>query len=354
MEHNTNVVILIPAYRPDEKLIQTIEALNKQYSIIVVDDGSGEAFAPIFQEAQQHGAMVIHHAVNLGKGRALKTGFNEIMLRYPGQGVVTADADGQHHFEDILSVAKALSEQTDTFVFGVRTFDQMPSRSRMGNTLMRFFFRTATGCKLSDTQTGLRGIPAHYLPAMMELKGERYEYEMSLLMELRTWNASYVEVPIHTLYFDGNKRSHFRGWKDGIRVFGGMLRYCVTSLISVGADYGLYNLFLWLPVKAFTPAVCFALARTGSCIVNYIGNRYFVFHQKKADKKSIVYYFLLVLFGIVVGSNGVRILTRINVPNILAKIIMDALLFFINYTVQKNFIFVNREQSGKKKARKAK
>lgn len=341
------VVVLIPAYQPNHELIQVVDGLQGHCPIVIVDDGSGEDSCLIFEQAEEKGAIIVHHAVNLGKGRALKTGFNEIMQVYPEYAVVTADADGQHCPEDILKVVEALQDDPDRFVFGGRSFQTMPARSKIGNTIMRFFFRLGTGCSLSDTQTGLRGIPAFYLPAMMELKGERYEYEMSLLMELRDWNADYIEILISTLYFNGNQQSHFHGFKDGIRVFGRMLRYCLTSATSAGTDYGLYLLFLWLPVGFLTPSRSFVLARICSCVVNYMGNRYFVFKQKKTSKLSILLYVALIAFGIIVGSGGIWLLTQFKVPALIAKIIMDSLLFFVNFYVQKNFIFVDRSKPEK-------
>lgn len=336
------VVVLIPAYQPNLKLLQVVDGLQGRCPIVIVDDGSSIENQYIFEQAEEKGAVIVRHVVNLGKGRALKTGFNEIMQLYPQFGVVTADADGQHCPEDILKVVETLQDDPGQFVFGGRSFQTMPTRSKVGNTLMRFFFRLGTGCSLSDTQTGLRGIPSTYLPKMMELKGERYEYEMSLLMELRDWHAKYVEIPITTLYYNDNKQSHFRGFQDGIRVFGRMLRYCLTSIVSTGIDYVFYLLFLRLPF--LTPSICFVFARICSCAFNYVGNRYFVFKQKKVSKISILLYALLWIFNILIGSGGIWLLTKLNVPAVIAKVIMDVSLFFVNFLVQRNIIFVDREK----------
>ena len=92
------VVVLIPAYKPDERLIQlTRELKEEKLDVLLVDDGGQKPFAPIFEKCRALGAEIAVHAVNQGKGRALKTGLNAALNIWPDlSGVVTADADGQH------------------------------------------------------------------------------------------------------------------------------------------------------------------------------------------------------------------------------------------------------------------
>src|SRR5580698_2418614 len=99
------IAILIPAYRPSESLVDVVRALAEKSfpHIVVVDDGSGPDFRATFaQVAALPGVQMLRHATNLGKGAALKTGLNYILCNLPDlAGVVTADADGQHHPDDI-------------------------------------------------------------------------------------------------------------------------------------------------------------------------------------------------------------------------------------------------------------
>lgn len=93
------IPVIIPAYEPDEKMIRLLQTLQESgiERIVVVDDGSGNEYRNLFEQAKQLGAIVLTHAVNLGKGRALKTVFNEVLNRYPEAiGAITADSDGQH------------------------------------------------------------------------------------------------------------------------------------------------------------------------------------------------------------------------------------------------------------------
>src|SRR5215471_10228108 len=106
-DQTTRLAVIIPAYKPSAGLIEVVEALAGKAlpAIIVVDDGSGPEFREIFERvAQTPKVRLLRHAVNLGKGAALKTAFNYALCEYPDLlGVVTADADGQHHPDDIES-----------------------------------------------------------------------------------------------------------------------------------------------------------------------------------------------------------------------------------------------------------
>src|SRR5262249_43671421 len=94
------IPVLIPAFRPNETLGEVVRRLAASgvRSIVVVDDGSGPEFQPLFESLERIAAVrILRHAVNLGKGAALKTAMNEALTKMPEAiGVVTADADGQH------------------------------------------------------------------------------------------------------------------------------------------------------------------------------------------------------------------------------------------------------------------
>ena len=118
------IPVIIPAYEPDEKLIKLLDELCAEgvAPVIVVNDGSDEAsFGHIYDAARERGAIVLDHAVNMGKGRALKTAFNYCLGSYKDLiGVVTADSDGQHAVSDIKKCIEALSEDPKALVLGVR------------------------------------------------------------------------------------------------------------------------------------------------------------------------------------------------------------------------------------------
>ena len=211
-----DIAILIPAYQPDAKLVGLVEALRADFPhVVVVDDGSTgceETFAAI----RNHVEALLMHSSNRGKGAALKTGFAWIREHLPAvAGVVTADADGQHVPEDIRRVAEATATRKGGIVLGVRTFEgPIPFRSRWGNGWARILFRLLTGLALRDTQSGLRGIPPDMLDRMLALRGDRYEYETRMLVDARRHALPPLQIPIKTVYLEGNRSSHFRPFRD--------------------------------------------------------------------------------------------------------------------------------------------
>jgi glycosyltransferase involved in cell wall biosynthesis len=342
-------IVLIPAYKPDVRLPQLVELLRgRDMDILVVDDGGGDAYWPHFERCEALGARVIRHAVNLGKGRALKTGLNEILSAYPGvTGVITADADGQHTPEDIHNVAMALQAHPDTLIVGGRAFrGQVQWKSRAGNALTRAVYRIATGVRIHDTQTGLRGLPLQALPWMMTLPGERYEYEMNMLLKLREYKLSALEIPIDTVYIDQNAGSHFRALRDGMRIYGVILRYLTTSLLSFAADYALYLLGLGvigaLTPKSFAPyvpTISYAAARVCSAFLNYLLTKHAVFGGQ-GGRSALWKYYLLAAVQMLLGAGLTSLLAHLTrVPESLAKLPVDAALFCASFFIQRDFVF---------------
>src|SRR4051812_208504 len=155
-------VVLIPAYQPSPRLVGLIRELRSSgdFPIVVIDDGSGAEFAELFADvAAVPGVNLVRNAVNLGKGAALKNGFNYALLAFPDAvAFVTADADGQHLTSDILAVLE--KSESPGMVLGARSFTaDVPLRSRFGNIVSKYVYRLLTGIYLQDTQTGLRSVP---------------------------------------------------------------------------------------------------------------------------------------------------------------------------------------------------
>ncbi len=228
------MTVLIPAYEPDERLINLVlELINKcGYEIVVVDDGSGSDFNNIFARIQGMGCTVLTYITNRGKGFALKTGFDYIYAK-TGEttGVVVADADGQHLVTDIIRIANAITFSQDKIVLGVRKFvGEVPLRSKIGNTVTRAVFANASGENIKDTQTGLRGFPVALLPWLICLEGERFEYEMNMLIEAKPSGYKFTQIDIETVYLEENKSSHFRTFRDSARVYVPLLKYCICGI----------------------------------------------------------------------------------------------------------------------------
>ena len=221
-------IIIIPAYKPSIKLKKLIQNLQQEWvsKIICIDDGSGKEFAEIFYEIERIGNVcVLKHAINMGKGRALKTAFNYIMNELPDNDmVITVDADGQHTLEAIDKVYHAFCGNNH-MILGKREFTninskkKIPFRSRFGNNLTRWVFNFLCNVNVSDTQTGLRAIPMTILPYLMEVPGERYEYETNCLLWCKDNSIELNEVEIETIYENNNESSHFNPLGDSLKIY---------------------------------------------------------------------------------------------------------------------------------------
>jgi glycosyltransferase involved in cell wall biosynthesis len=228
------LAVLIPAWQPEPQLIALAEDLVTRGfgAVLVMDDGSDLQHLPVFAAvAQLPRVRVLTHPTNRGKGRALKTGIHHVLTQLPAmQGVVTADADGQHTARDIVRVAQALRETQGSVVLGARRFSgKVPLRSRFGNWLTRKIFAFVTGAKVTDTQTGLRAFSRAVLLELLGLSGERYEYEMTVLAHLCR-RSKPLEVPIETVYLDGNRSSHFDPLWDSMRISRVLVRYYAAAI----------------------------------------------------------------------------------------------------------------------------
>lgn len=335
------VVVLIPAWHPDERLLQLITDLqtHPRLHILVVLDGDLEQYPKIVESLTNfENVTLLKHGANLGKGRALKTGFNWILTELPTAiGVVTADADGQHAADDIVRVAEALVAAPRRFILGSRGFNgDVPFRSRMGNNITRNLFWMLAGHRIQDTQSGLRAIPIHRLGELMKLNGERYEYEMNMLAHLCRSGAPPVEVPIRTIYIENNRSSHFDPIRDSMRIYFVLLRFYFSSLIAAGIDFVFFS-----ATFALTHNVLYSMVvGRFSSIANFLLNRRFVFHSRASVRGALWrYYALVAVFG-VIGYGAITGLSRwLHVPVLLAKIVTETVLSLASFALQRLFVF---------------
>ena len=350
-----SVSVIIPAYKPDQKLIRTLTDLVEVgfSDILVVDDGSGEAYSSVFtQVAAIPQCTLLRHPVNRGKGAALKTAMVFFLDNRPGQtGVVTADADGQHLAKDIAAVARAM-QKSGNITFGVRDFSdpKVPPRSRAGNKITIAVFRLFFGMKISDTQTGLRAFPRGLLPNIATTKGDRYEFETHMLFLMNKQKLPLDEVKISTVYIEDNQSSHFRVVRDSIRIYSLILKYLFSSIGAAIIDEGAFFLFKKLfgsitTLLGFIPTTFVAafLARAISSLVNYLVNAKVVF-EGKTNRKTLIRYYLLAVAQIIVSAAVVFLFERLlgissALLSTLIKVVVDTVLFFFSFRIQHIWVF---------------
>lgn len=344
-------VVGIPALDPDHRLVDLTAALrdrDPELRLVVVDDGSAVAAAPVFASLDAAGVTVLSHPRNLGKGAALRTLFAHAQAAHPGDAVVTADADGQHAPDDIVRVARAAERADDALVLGVRAFSgpsappEVPWRSRFGNAVAARLFALATGARVSDTQTGLRGLPAGALPWAAALPGDRFEYEAIMLLRARRAGLQLTELPIRTVYLDENRGSHFRPVRDSARVVAPLAAFVASSLLAAALD----ALLLWLLV-ATTGWLQLAIvgARLVSAAVNFAVNRLWVFgtdRERAPLGTELTRYATLAAAVLAANVALMTGLDALGVGLVAAKAITEASLWAAGFAAQRLWVFARR------------
>lgn len=352
---NNNCVILIPALDPPEIFLSYIDELIQVgfKDILVVDDGSHQK--KIFEKiGSLPQVTVLTHPENYRKGRALRTGLAYYKDHYSYDeycGVITADSDGQHLVDDVLKISKSLAKREDKMILGVRDFDQsnVPSKSRIGNKLTSLGFRVLIGLSVSDTQTGLRGIPNPLIDLSLSIPGDRFQYETAVLIETGKVSG-FEEIKIQTVYYDENKGTHFNPAKDSIQIFnlllGTFFRYIFVSLSSFVVDILLFALGtkLLFPALSVRIPLSTAFARIISGAYNYAMNRKIVFKSDRSVVSSGFSYLMLCIIQCAVSAGLVTaICYLLPLDEVPVKAVVDTCLFFVNYKIQKNYIFKNKE-----------
>lgn len=336
-------IVIIPAYKPEEVLISITDKLGLYgCHVVVVDDGSGEEYEDIFRETEKN-CTVLHHTENKGKGAAIKTALSYIQGELPDEPVIgIMDADGQHLPEDMLRILQFADSHRGCLTLGVRMVGKdMPLKSRMGNKITRGIFRLVSGVSVSDTQTGLRAFGSGLLPQMLAVKGERYEYEMNVLLDMAKSKVPIEEVPIQTIYRDEkNSTSHFRVVKDSFRIYKDLLKFSTISFSSFVLDYLLFSLLLFLfPKGGASVLIANIAARLVSAFYNYSANCRFVFHTKRQLRTAMDYF---ALAGLILVLNNLildGLMSFFAMSPYPAKLLTEFILFIISWLVQNKVIF---------------
>lgn len=346
-----NIPALIPAYNPDKTLLSIAAALIDLgvEHIVIVDDGSDPECKFIFDKLRNmKQCHVLRHAVNLGKGRALKTGLNHIYLRFgETTGVITVDADGQHLPEDVLRVAETFLKHPDKLVIGARKFGKgTPLRSLLGNSITQSIFRLLVGKKVSDTQSGLRCFPANKIPDLIALEGESYEYEMNMLISARMIGMEILEEEISTVYLDDNRSSHFNPLIDSMKIYFLLLRFAFSSFFASLIDFIIFAAILSAHNDILISIVS---ARLVAGHVNFIINRRLVFHNSGHTLSTITKYYVLFIVMGYLSFLSIRALADVGMNVIAAKIVTETALFFAGFSIQRDFIFMANAKSASRR-----
>ena len=350
-----HTAIVIPALNPPEGLISYIKELinNGFENILLIDDGSEKDKQYIFDSLDKFDQVtILRHARNLGKGRALKDAFNYILIHFEKrvQGVITADSDGQHSIEDIIQIRNILETQREpALILGTRNFGekQVPFKSKFGNKITSLVLCIFYGIKIADTQTGLRAIPKEYLYDYCNLDGEGFEFETNMLIYGVEHKQKIVSHFIKTIYFNKNNKTHFRPFIDSLKIYKVILKkfimYLLSSASALAIDIALFPFFLVILKSINIPLVIFwstIIARIFSSIWNFIVNSKFIFHSTRHFGEQVVKYYILCICQMLLSAVLVAFIHYLLLGNeLLEKLIVDGILFFFSYQIQRVWVF---------------
>lgn len=349
-------IILIPALNPPKEILSSYIKELKNYGfkrILVVDDGSRAEYKTYFKKLKSEGSDIFTHYKNLGKGRALKNSFNYILNEYKNfKYIITVDSDGQHTAKDVYKIALRTKQDQDLRMYlGSRDFNEenVPFKSSFGNKTTSFLYKLMFGQKIADTQTGLRAIPKDLLTDFLDIPGERFEYEINMLIKSTQKKINIVEVPIETVYYDNNSETHFNPIIDSFKIYrimlGTFFKFILASLSSFIVDIGAFSIFNRVFVGGFNSKskiiwISTILARIISGIFNYNINDKLVFSDKSMSKGKPIKYFVLWLVQMLISAFFVDyIFKQVSYEASFIKICVDTIIFLISFNIQNKYIF---------------
>ncbi len=331
-------IALIPSYEPNEKLIKIIDELNQNgFEIVLVNDGSDNRFDSIFDTCKEK-CTYLTYSENKGKGYALKTGLQYIQENFKNDVVVTMDSDGQHTIKDAKNLIEMAKKRENTIFLGKRLrTGNIPFKSRIGNVATRLMYRLSTGIDIYDTQTGLRAFQTNLIPFLLTVKGNRFEYEMNMLLDAPRNGIALEESVIETIYEENNTGTHFHPIKDSYLVYQQIIKFISSSFASFIIDY----LFYCLGTVIFKSIVIANIvARIISSICNYTMNKKIVFKDDRKVGKSILKYYGLAVFILLVNTSFLYLFVSVlGFNKFLMKLLIEIGLSIVSYIVQRRFVF---------------
>lgn len=331
-------IALIPSYEPNEKLIDILKELKEaKFEIVLVNDGSNKEYDKIFNKCNKY-CKYLSYSENHGKGYALKTGLRYIEDNYKETVIVTMDSDGQHTVKDAINLCDIALKKDNTIILGKRLRSSYtPLRSRLGNAITRFAYRISTGIDIYDTQTGLRAFKSDLIPFLLSVEGDRFEYEMNMLLDAPKRKIDLIEEVIETIYEDNNSGTHFNAFRDSFLIYKQIIKFISSSVLSFFVDYILFVIGTFIFKSIITANI---VARVISSTFNYTVNKSIVFKDKGNIRNSIIKYYLLAIFILTVNTSLLYLLVDIvGLNKYLIKILIEVILFIISYSIQKRFIF---------------
>jgi glycosyltransferase involved in cell wall biosynthesis len=220
---SSKIAIMIPSFNEGKRIGDVIKkCFNYDLDIIIINDGSTDNTAEVlkeFENQKNKKVIIITHPANKGKGEALKTGF-ACVVDNNYSGVITIDADGQHDVREINNFLTEIDKNDPDLIVGSRFSNTkgMPFIRRFVNYFTSWVISEIAGKKIEDVQSGYRFIKTIVLKNI-KLETKNFDTEPEILLKAGWFDFKITNIPIRTIYFLDEFKSHVDPFKDTIKFF---------------------------------------------------------------------------------------------------------------------------------------
>jgi len=216
-----NTYVVIPMYNEAENVARVVAGAKKYAKVIVVDDGSTDGSAETLTKTK--GITLLSHLINLGKGAALRTGY-EYAVKQGAGSIIMMDSDGQHDYADLPKFKAALRKYDVVFSYRYSK-NKMPFILRIGNWGLSKITSIMFNVKVKDSQCGFRGFTAEAY-RKVRWRSPDFEADNEMIANVGAKRLNYTEIPINTVYLDKYKGTTVvSGMKIGFRIILMKLRW---------------------------------------------------------------------------------------------------------------------------------
>ncbi len=249
------ISIVIPAVNPEKDFIKYVRSLLSADigDVVIVNDGSNENKTNIFTQLDKlPNCTVLDHPINLGKSTSIKTAIAYIKdHRDDTDAIVTVDADGKHHINDVQRMSQAIMENPSSLIIGVRSTDKETNNK---NNFRHGFSSVCTkilyGIDLDDTRSGLRAFSRSKFDNMLAIEGNRYEYELSSIISSQKTGLNIKVVHIQPQVTKTDNKVNLPIDRKAVKIYHEMIKDA-TQFIAITALKTIADLSLFFLIYDF-------------------------------------------------------------------------------------------------------
>lgn len=348
----SDYVLILPNFYNDSQFFEKVDCLIDEgfSNLICVDCNLEKKEILESKKSYKENIKILSSEKKLKKGEYLKFVFSYIKNNFSEdlKGIITISSFISSTVQDLKLLIENFELSKNALVLGCRKLKEKSSLSeKFEKWFYSLFYKFASGKKCSDSQSDFRIYPLNILDLALSEEGENYDYEMNLLMDI-SHICDVKECVISTHYEKNSKSPFFNKYKDSINIFIRFIKFTLSSMTSSLVDYAVFLLLVFLLAfmpKSVSILLATFVARVCSALTNFIINRKWSFNNKthKSVGKELFRFGVVFIVKILLSSGFVYLLSRFNISLLILKIFVDTLLFFLSYTIQRNWVFLPPE-----------